>query len=152
MSYTLEFWALALDKLAGRTPAAPPGPADGALAEAVVAAIGELGRPIGSVDHSSSGGDWFRDEIIAGPVAEVLGDELAGHLLSRPLNGITWPEYPGVGWATNPELRAAVARADEREDDVAGRLDSDDAELLETIVGAVRSAADSGSDLVTTYS
>ena len=156
MGYAVVFREMALDELKRRLhedatvaafAAAGGGDATPEVGDAVVRIVLGQGRELGALDHSSSGGDWFREELFGETIASVLGDDLAWHLLERPLEGITWPEYPSIGWVTNTELREAL----ERRGELPGDLDDDDVEAVQDVVSAVERAAESGSDLVTVY-
>ncbi|MGH4021241.1 MAG: hypothetical protein ACRDT0_18835 [Pseudonocardiaceae bacterium] len=156
MGYALNLWAAPVDDLQrllsdGSGSADGPGVAEATPEQTDVVAswLGETGRPIDSVDHSSSAGDWFRDEVIGGPVAERFGADLAEHLLSRPLAGLVWNEFPGVGWVRNAEIRAALT--DEARADVPDP-DTDEGEVVQTITDALIRVMESGQDLVTYYS
>ena len=128
-----------------------PGVAEATPEQAVAVAswLAEVGRPIDSVDHSSSAGDWFQDEVIDGLVAERFGADLAEHLLSRPLAGLLWTEFPSIVWVRNAEIRAALT--DEARADVPDP-DTDEGEVVQTITDALIRVMESGQDLVTYYS
>ena len=154
MGYIMNLWAAPVDELADRLRATgadddPAGrPATPAQTDAVASWLAEAGRPVDSVEHSSAAGEWFEDEVIAGPVAERLGADLAEHLLSRPLAGLVWKEFPSVGWVRNAELRAALtdkARADVPDPN------TDEGEVVQTIIDALVRVTESGQDLVTYY-
>jgi hypothetical protein len=167
MGYILEFRALPVDALVerlrspqARTPASEAvarliggggGEPDEQVAAAVVETVREFGTFFGSVQHSSSGGAWFRDEVLGGPVAEAIGADLTEHLLDRSLAGIRWEDYPSVGWATHTELTAGVARLDRLEHNPTGGLDEEETKLVEDILGVIRRTAASGDDLATVY-
>ncbi|BCJ39908.1 hypothetical protein GCM10010168_27670 [Actinoplanes ianthinogenes] len=154
MSYTLELWAAPVDELAARLGAGgadddPAGKqATPAQLDIVASWLAVAGRPIDSVQHSSAAGDWFEDDVIGGPIAGHLGADLAGHLLSRPLAGLTWDEFPSVGWVRNAEIHAALtgrARADLPDPD------TDEGDVVRTVIDALERVMESGQDLVTYY-
>ena len=121
------------------------GTPDDAQLDVVADLLAELGRPVDGVDHSSAAGEWFREDVIGGPVADRFGAELAEHLLSRPLAGLVWEGYPSLGWVRNGELP----------DDAGTRLpDADPATdpILRRVAGALARVRESGPDLVTYYS
>ncbi len=137
MGYTLEFWSLPLTEV----------PAGDVLqvAEQVRAA----GSLAGSIDHSSDGGDWFREEFLGHLAAGVVGDQTAQHLLERPIDGVTsTPDtvaYPALGWLSHEEITEALASAT---DPATVGADAEDTELLDTLLDALRSCP---TDLVTIY-
>ena len=154
MGYMLNLWAAPVDELADRLRATGAGDdpagrqATPAQTDAVASWLAEAGRPVDSVEHSSAAGEWFEDKVIGGPVAERLGADLAEHLLSRPLAGLVWNEFPSVGWVRNAEIRAALtdkARADVPDPD------TDEGEVVQTIIDALVRVMESGQDLVTYY-
>jgi hypothetical protein len=154
VGYLLNLWAAPVDELADRLRATGAGDdpagrqATPAQTDAVASWLAEAGRPVDSVEHSSAAGEWFEDEVIGGPVAERLGADLAEHLLSRPLAGLVWNEFPSVGWVRNAEIRAALtdkARADVPDPD------TDEGEVVQTIIDALVRVMESGQDLVTYY-
>lgn len=167
MGYVLEFWALPVDTLVerlrvpqARIPAtevvarlidAGGGEPDEQAAAAVVEVVRELGTFSGSAQHSSSAGDWFRAEVLGGPVADAIGSDLTEHLLYRSLAGISWEDYPTMGWATNAELAAGVARLDALDHSPTDGLDQEKTELVHDILGVIRRAANRGDDLATVY-
>ncbi|HEX4702939.1 MAG TPA: hypothetical protein VH352_12475 [Pseudonocardiaceae bacterium] len=155
MSYTMEFWALSVDDLTTTDEVAPllsggGGPAAAEQVGVVMSAVRRMGFPVGSLDHSSSGGTWFRDEFMAGPVAATIGPEPTAHLLDRPINRLTWSGYPSLGWLTHAEITAALTRSDNHADAEKAE-DSEEADLLATILTAFHTAADRKQDIVTIY-
>lgn len=80
-------------------------------------------------------------------VAGVIGAEPVEHLQSREIGGVVGDAYPEVGWLSHDEITAALDGAAPPPPNT----DDDDAELLETILDALRSAARSGQDLATVY-
>jgi len=157
MSYTFSFWMVSLGNLVVRLRSSGlvvpgGGEATPEQAGAVVELLGTEGTPLDSVGHSSSGGDWFREELVPGPVAGAIGAALAEHLLDRPIEGLLWAGFPSLGWAAHPELREAVSRLDALDDDFFTGMDDDDAESVHVFVDAVRRTAETGLDLVTVYS
>lgn len=152
MSYTLECWAAPVAQLAEElTRDGAHGPEQAVeLAAAVLEKTGEF---IDSVSHSSSGGDWFRDEFVEGTLADLIGADAAGFLLERDLAGTTWEGYPSMGWLTGAELAGVIAKLDEAGDAALTDLDDPEAEeLLAPLVDILRATAATGQDLVTVYS
>jgi hypothetical protein len=154
VGYMLNLWAAPVDELADRLRATgaaddPAGrQATPAQTDAVASWLAEAGRPVDSVEHSSAAGEWFEDEVIGGPVAERLGADLAEHLLSRPLAGLVWNEFPSVGWMRNAEIRAALT--DKARSNVPDP-DTEEGEVVQTIIDALVRVMESGQDLVTYY-
>jgi hypothetical protein len=154
VGYVLNLWAAPVGELEQRMRAAGAGGAGGQAAtpeqiETLVSWLSEAGQPVDAVDHSSSAGDWFRNEVIAGPVADRFGADLAEHLLARPVAGLVWEEYPSVGWVRNAEIRAAMP--DEAWAD-APDPDTDEGEVVQIITDALVRVMESGQDLITLYS
>lgn len=142
MSYLLEFWTLSMDELAGA--------AEVGTAEAAVEIVRRRGRFAGSVDHSSSGGTWFRERFMGELVAGLIGAEAVAHLLDRPIDGVTAQGYPSLGWLSQAEIAAALAHAQANEAALTGR-DPDEVDLAETILSMLRLALTLGQDVVTIY-
>lgn len=176
MGYTLELWGLPVRRLldelraptlgpdSARDHAAPQvlerwqalaqevsailgsgGEVDGDRALYVVAVVRTLGEHMEALDHTSSGGEEFR-ELLDGPAARRLGPDLIDHLLGRPLEGLTWAEYPSIGWASAGELR----RAADRMPPPAGE-EVDPFKILRNLDLTVRVGAETGSDIVSIY-
>jgi hypothetical protein len=157
MSYALVFRAMSADEFRARVAADPVvaafrdaggGAPTPEVADAVVRTALAMGEEVGRTGHSSSGGDWFREELFDGVLAGLLGADVADHLLSRNLEGIVWNDYPMVGFVLVEELAEALAKAgDGRPDD----LDEDDAEVIDDVLAALRKVAAAGQDVVTVY-
>ncbi|MDQ3151309.1 MAG: hypothetical protein M3R63_06185 [Actinomycetota bacterium] len=90
----------------------------------------------------------FRDRFLAGPVAERFGPTFVTNLVNRPLAGLSWADYPAIGWATANELGAALVTADAAN---GGVERPEDVEPLHTLDRAIRRAATMGIDIVTVY-
>ena len=171
MGYTLELWALPVDRLARelreptlrshdvehaegmedvveRWPALAAEVASltrrgaelsGDRARYVALVIRTLGSFYGALNHTSSGGTEFREQLRT-VGAQKVGAEVVDHLLERTLEGLEWFDYPLVGWVSAPELQS-VART------LAPGVD----ENLHTLHRAVARAADLGTDVVSIY-
>lgn len=154
MGYVLEFWSLDRDELAEllhQAPFAELAAGGGELtveqARELTDLVRRLGSPAGSVDHGSGARTWFLDQFDdAGAVAATLGEPVAGHLMGRPIEGLTTEVFPTLGWLTNAELTAALADARPAPD-----AEAQGAELVAGIVGALRVTAMRERDLVTIY-
>ncbi|HVV11914.1 hypothetical protein [Amycolatopsis sp.] len=133
MSYILEFRRARPDDVAAVREAPTP------------EAVRERGEFAASIDHSSSGGEWFRHELLGRLAAAVLGGETVEHLLNR--GGAAEESYPSVGWLSADEVAAALNDAGSLPEGTA----AEDAKAVGTIVDALRSAARSGQGLVTVY-
>ncbi|ADG75411.1 hypothetical protein Cfla_2523 [Cellulomonas flavigena DSM 20109] len=132
---------------AAQAAASGGGALDAGMAAYLVAVVQVRTHWYGALGHSSSGGEDFR-AFLAGPASDVLGRDLVRHLLNRELAGMSSPVYPWVGWVSNAELRAAVARG---LPDVPEGLGPDDEEALSRLVAAVARAASGGLDLLGVY-
>jgi hypothetical protein len=138
MGYTLEFWSLPLADV--------PGGDILQVADQVRAA----GTLTGSIDHSSTGGEWFRNEFLGHLAAGLIGDQTAQHLLDRPIDGVTstldTAAYPALGWLSHEEITEALAHATHP---ATAGADSEDTDLLDTVLVALQRCT---TDLVTIYS
>lgn len=111
----------------------------------VVAVVRMLGEPLASLDHTSSGGDEFRG-LLYGAGARRMGPAFVDHLLARPLGGLSWAEYPSIGWVSASEVREASARLPP------GRAnDGDPFDVLWNVEHTVRTAGASGREIVSLY-
>jgi hypothetical protein len=110
--------------------------------------VRQLGTRYGSLNHTSAGGPEFRNRFLAGPVAERFGRTFVSNLVNRPLAGLTWADYPTLGWVTTDELNAALATA---ETPSGGVERPEDVEPLHTLDRAIQRAATMGLDIITVY-
>jgi len=63
----------------------------------------------GGLQHSSSGGDSFREDFRA-EIGASFGSDFAGHLLGRPVyNRLAAVDHPLVGWLSAAEVVEAAA-------------------------------------------
>lgn len=108
----------------------------GDLANYVVALVRHLGRFAGSVGHTSSGGSWFRDDVMGRQVAGVVGRQVAVHLVARDLAGLTVLDGPVLGWVSVGECAELAPR-------VAAAADSamDDEDTYDVLDALARAAA-----------
>ncbi len=97
------------DEVATALAAAGGAPLVGDVADHVVLLVRALGRFAGSVAHTSSGGAWFREELMATRVGGLVGPDVAAHLVDRALAGLVVREWPGLGWLTGEECARAAA-------------------------------------------
>ena len=109
----------------------------------VLAVVTTMTHWYGSLAHSSSGGEAFR-EFLEGPADDALGGGLVHDLSGRELAGLLLDVLPSVGWAGNAELRAAVARG---LPDDCGHLGPEDEDDLVQLIACVERAAAGGLDL-----
>jgi hypothetical protein len=117
----------------------------GDLANYVVLVVRTLGAFAGSVGHTSSGGDWFREELLGREAAAVLGRDTVVRLLARELGGLTLLDGPMLGWLDLRECRTAA-------DQAAVFVPGDDTgEELWQVLDAVTVGAARGTGLVTVY-
>lgn len=91
--------------------AAGGGEIAGTLSVHVHAVVRLLGTHYGALDHTSGGGDEFRRRFLPGPASDRVGPEVVANLLHRPIAGVTWADYPFLGWVSATEARAAAERA-----------------------------------------
>jgi hypothetical protein len=91
--------------------AAGGGEVAGTLSAYVHAVVRRLGVPYGALDHTSGGGNEFRRRFLSGVVAPQFGTDVVDHLLHRPIAGLTWADYPFLGWLSATEAQVAVGRA-----------------------------------------
>jgi hypothetical protein len=173
MGYTLELWALPVNRLARelREPtlrsqdvkhaegmediverwaalAAEVASLTGRGAELsgdraryVALVIRTLGSFYGALNHTSSGGMEFREQLRT-VGAQQVGAEVVDHLLERPLEGLEWFDYPLVGWVSARELEN-VPRTP--------TFEVEEDENLHTLHQAAARAADLGTDVVSIY-
>jgi hypothetical protein len=136
MGYTLEFWSLPLAAVTG-----------GDILD-VADQVRAAGTLTGTIDHSSSGGDWFRQEFLGHLAAGLIGDQPAQYLLDRPIDGVTsTPDaYPTLGWLSHDEITEALAFAAHP---ATVGADAEDTDLLDTVLAALQGCT---ADLVTIYS
>lgn len=117
----------------------------GDLANYVVLVVRSLGAFAASVGHTSSGGGWFREELLGRDAAAVLGRDTVLRLLARELGGLTVLDGPMLGWLDLAECRTAA-------DQVARFVPDDDtSEDLCQVLDAVTIGATRGTGLVTLY-
>jgi hypothetical protein len=137
MGYTLEFWSLPLAAVTG-----------GDILD-VADQVRAAGTLTGSIDHSSSGGDWFRQEFLGHLAAGLIGDQTAQNLLDRPIDGVTsttdTSAYPTLGWLSHDEITEALAHAAHP---ATVDADAEDTDLLDTVLAALHGCT---ADLVTIY-
>lgn len=148
MTYTLAFYTASLDELVGRLEELGDKGDTEVVAKRSVEFLRELGAPVDTIDHSSTGGEWFRAHFIEDVLGAVIGPA-AAHLLDRPLAGTSWSGYPSMGWLTADEVSAAAAALDGATPD---EDDPDSAEMLELVSDILQMAAETGQDVVTVYS
>ena len=152
MSYTLAFFTAPLDELTARLEEGGDKGDPEVVVRRAVELLRELGAPVDAVDHSSAGGEWFREHFIYEVLGGLIGRDTAGHLFDRPLAGTTWSSYPSMGWLTRDELAAAVAALDQAgPEPLAGQDDLESEEELELVTEILQMAAATGRDLVTVY-
>lgn len=85
----------------------------GELAEYVHVVVKTLGVFYGASDHTSAGGEDFRDAFLAGSSRAHFGAAFMGDLMDRSIAGLVWFERPSFGWVDADQIRAAVIHADE---------------------------------------
>jgi hypothetical protein len=111
----------------------------GALAAYVHVVLKTTGHFYGALDHTSAGGDEFRDDLLAGTFAATYGETAAAHLTLRSVAGLTWFDRPWFGWLDATEVRAALDHADRTAAD--RTTPSDHVEPLRVLDAALRRCA-----------
>lgn len=152
MSYSLGFWSASVETLVAAVAPARVGASPGSVAGDAVRALDAIGKRVGSVTHSSGGGNWFRGDFMDGVAAPLIGAEPVSFLLDRELAGMRWDGYPSMGWLTRAELAEVITRLDEAGEEAVARVaDPESAETLEDFIGILRAVAAAGRDAVTCY-
>jgi hypothetical protein len=155
MGYTLMFYTVPLDQLIDNIQSAEIKATDSNSAQQVFDLLLKVGgKPINGINHSSSGGDWFRDEFLDTAVAALLGSDTADHLLNRPLADLAWEDdRPWFGWLTQKELNVAVAKLDAADLQTVTEPDDDETqEALQELSDTLHKCMGANSDVVTIYS
>ena len=119
----------------------------GTLAVYVHAVVRVMGTHYGALDHTSGGGDEFRRRFLPGPAADRFGKDAIAKLVNRPIAGLSWGDYPVLGWLSADELAQAVGSATGRREDEA----SADVAPLDALGRAMARAAAVHVDLVAAY-
>jgi hypothetical protein len=113
---------------------------------ALIAAIQSHGQELGTLEHSGSGGEEFRDEFLDGVAAQILDFPALGkRLTGRPIFGIKTLEYPSWGGLNHDELM----KIKDNPPPSTGKKDFD--EWLADLLGFLKKAKDGGGDLLTIY-
>ena len=124
----------------------PPRPGPLSVEAAIAAGIISQGTELGSLPHSSSGGEAFREDFLGGVAAEIVGESrLEEYLTRRPLFGFRPKDYPGWGYL----LKAELAKGGVQQ---AGNIDDADMRAwLKDFLPIFNQARESGQDLLTVY-
>ena len=110
-----------------------------------------LGNSLGQLEHSSSTGDFFRDDFFQQTAMSALRSPIPLQLLyDRPLFGMIGQEFPSWGGLKRTEI-AAILKAAENADDDEEPEDSDLAGWLYDLRDALEAAHETPSDLVAIY-
>ena len=113
---------------------------------AFVAAIETYGQELGALEHSSSGGEEFREEFLEGFAAKVFNFPHFGkYLTNRPLFGFKTLEYPSWGGFLHNEL----LKLDDHDSGSTGNKDFK--EWFTDLEKFIKQAKDADKDLLTIY-
>lgn len=115
------------------------------LAGYVISVVRHLGTLYTSLSHTSSGGEWFREELLGRDLATLLGRDFVAGLVTRELAGLTMLEVPMLGWAGSAEIRQAWQQAADAE-----HPDDTDEDVFQ-FLDAIEAAAGRDTDLVGLY-
>lgn len=138
--------------LAARGPVATGAPEQvtDSTALAMAGIIRVSGGRVGEMEHSSSSGDFFRDEFLAAEAPAILRTQVnLGLLLSRPLFGIEHELSPSWGGLTKAEVAAVLGRFSAENSPEAD--DSDVEGWLYDLIDSLEAVRQNGTDLVTLY-
>ncbi len=124
------------------------GPLMAEHAHVVAANIRAAGFHYGSLDHTSSGGEEFRDQLLLGSAAARYGRDVVAQLLIRDLAGLSWEELPLLGHLTAGEVAEAAASI---AGPVAEGEHPDDREVISVLDAAIGRAARFGLGLHSIY-
>lgn len=115
---------------------------------ALAAAIESHGQELGSLVHSSSGGEEFREEFLNGLAAASFDQPRLGtYLTHRPLFGLNANGYPDWGYLLRDELAQLVGYYKKPTVEPEKEMGSWLAELVELL----KRAKDADEDLITLY-
>ena len=115
---------------------------------AIVAMIEATTTKLGPLEHSSSGGEQFREEFLGETMAEILGAPgFERTMTNRPLFGYRAKDYPSWGFLRQEELAKLAIPTD-----ATGLVfDPDQRPWLEDLLVMLGKARSSGLDLLTVY-
>ncbi len=154
-------WRGALDALIGGrrgqelVASGPQGPGvpeqvTDSTALALAGIIRTVGDRVGEMEHSTSSGDFFRDEFLAREAPAILRTTInLGLLVSRPLFGLEHDLYPSWGGLTKMEIPAVVGSFSTEKPPEAN--DSDIEGWLYDLIDSLDAVRQNGADLVTLY-
>ncbi|HEX9962726.1 MAG TPA: hypothetical protein VGB00_17475, partial [Pyrinomonadaceae bacterium] len=115
---------------------------------ALVGAIQSHGRELGTLEHSGSGGEEFREEFLGGVASEIFDfPKLAEFLTGRPFFGVRTLEYPSWGWLLHDE----ILKFENNSPQTANEYKKDFDEWLADLLGFIKKAKENGNDLMTVY-
>ena len=124
----------------------PPRPGPLSVEAAIAAGIVSQGTEVGSLAHSNSGGEPFRDDFLGGVAAEMVGESrLEEYLTRRPLFGFRPKDYPRWGFLLKAELANSGTETPEHIDN------PDMRSWLKEFLPILKQARESGQDLLTVY-
>lgn len=111
--------------------------------------VSQLGCFLGSLDHNSAGGQYFRETFINEIAAKCFQEpNLLDYLTHRSFDGLEGDGYPDWGWIKKSELLELTKNYHPPYK----LLDDEDLEgWLEDLVILFKDAVDKGDDLITIY-
>jgi hypothetical protein len=115
---------------------------------ALVAVIETDGKKLGSLAHSSSGGDEFREEFLDALAAKCFHEsKLRDYLTHRPIYGITATSYPDWGYLLQTQIVQLVSGYKPPSSEIG----SDMGRWLADLFQIFQRSKDEGGDLFTLY-
>ncbi|MGL4742958.1 MAG: DUF7691 family protein [Dermatophilaceae bacterium] len=132
----IQRWDTLAATIAGALADGEGGNIGGYLANYVALVVQTLGTYTSSAGHTSSGGEWFREELLGRDVAAIIGEAATEHLIWRELDTLTMVDDTRLGWLTVDECQEAAERIEAFEPD--DDTEEDLWEILDGITGAAR--------------
>lgn len=115
---------------------------------ALVGAIQSEGKELGTLVHSSAGGDQFREDFLNGAAAGIFNlPGFGDYLTKRPVFGISTLEYPSWGYLLHNQI--LELEGNDNQPTIANKKDFD--EWFVDLRRFIKQAKDAGSDLLTIY-
>lgn len=116
-----------------------------------IARIEELGKPLATLEHASTSGAYFREELL--PRLERLAGvpDAAANLLSRAIPGVVVPNDDDTDVWIGGIAAAELVTFHEPDEAVLDGLDSDDQGWIADLSRAFAYAKEHGVDIVTVY-
>jgi hypothetical protein len=146
-------WARALDEISTALAIERSGSTESLelsddAALAFVAIVRRLGSYLGSLEHASASGEYFREEFLSRIAAGFFQEPLLGeYLTERPFHGLTSDVYPSWGGLRQAE----VSQLMNKYRPPGQELEEDFSIWLDELVTLLEDATDAKNDLVTLY-